>query len=72
MGATEVGIVHEMKVREGDRVTKGQVLARLDQDVHLALLAIAAANMDTTGRLDSAKAELELRRVKLDVRFKAH
>jgi RND family efflux transporter MFP subunit len=65
VGATEVGIVSEIKVREGDRITKGQTLATLDQDVHLALLAIAAASMDSTGRLDSAKAELDLRRVKL-------
>ena len=65
VGVTEVGIVSEMKVREGDTVQRGQALATLDQEVHLALLAIAEANMEIHGRLDSAKAELELNRDKL-------
>lgn len=65
VGVTEVGIVAEMKVREGDLVRQGQALASLDQEVHLALLAIAEANMEIRGRLDSATAELDLNRDKL-------
>jgi RND family efflux transporter MFP subunit len=65
VGVTEVGIVAEMKVREGDTVRRGQALASLDQEVHLALLAIAEANMEIRGRLDSANAELDLNRDKL-------
>jgi RND family efflux transporter MFP subunit len=65
VGVTEVGVVDQMHVREGERVTRGQPLLALDQDVYEALVAIAEANMETRGRLDSANAERDLYRDKL-------
>jgi len=61
VGSAETGIVVEMLVAEGNAVEAGQPLARLDSDVYRALLAIAEQNMKTTGRLDSALAEQQLR-----------
>jgi len=61
VAAAEIGIIAEMKVREGDVVSKGQVLATLDNELQKALLAIAQKNVDARGRLESARAELALR-----------
>lgn len=62
VAAEESGIIDSVLVREGERVTSGQPLVRLNSDVHLALLAIAEQNMNATGRLNAAQAELSLRR----------
>lgn len=51
----EAGIIRELLVREGDRVTAGQVLARLD-----STLALADA---TALRQEAALKRLELRRI---------
>lgn len=61
VAAVEIGIIAEMKVREGDVVSKGQVLATLDNELQKALLAIAQENVDARGRLESARAERALR-----------
>lgn len=62
VAAEESGIIDSVLVREGERVTAGQPLVRLNSDVHLALLAIAEQNMNAAGRLNAAQAELSLRR----------
>lgn len=62
IAAEESGIIDSVLVREGERVTTGQPLVRLNSDVHLKLLAIAEQNMNATGRLNAAQAELSLRR----------
>lgn len=61
VAAAESGIIVAVSVREGDPVKPNQVLATLDNDVHLALLAIAKAEMNAQGHLDSALAELSLK-----------
>ena len=49
------GTVSIMRVREGDRVRKGQLLAQLDAQENLAAAAGAAAGIDEAGRgLDEA------------------
>jgi RND family efflux transporter MFP subunit len=65
IGAPEPGIVEELLVREGDAVRKGDVLARLDTDVHLMLLAIAKKSMELEGKLMASRAELSLRERRL-------
>lgn len=65
IGAPEAGIVEEMLVREGDKVQQGDVLAKLDCDVHLALLAIAEKSMQLEGQLQSANAEMSHRQRRL-------
>ena len=62
----ETGIVTELKVTEGDRVEEGDVIASLDSDVHQALLSIARAGMESHGRIDSAQAEVVMRKDRLE------
>ena len=62
VAADETGIVSELLVREGDFVKRGQPIAKLNSDIHRALLAIAEQNAQTEGRLAGADAELQLRR----------
>lgn len=62
----ETGVVGEVSVREGDAVTKGQVLASLDKEVLLIAKEIAQASVEATGRKDAARAEMELRKTRLD------
>ena len=66
VSTTETGIIRTIEVQEGDVVEAGQVLATLDSEVHAALLAIAEENMNARGRLDSSRAELELRNDRLE------
>lgn len=66
VAAAEIGIIAEMKVREGDAVRKGQVLATLDNELQRALLAIAQKSVESRGQLESALAELALRQQRLE------
>jgi len=66
VAATEIGIVAELNVREGDTVRKGQVLATLDNELQKALLAIAQKGVESRGQLESAQAELTLRQHRLE------
>ena len=65
LATAEIGIVRQVVVREGDVVEPGQIVARLDDDVHAALLAIAESNMQAIGRLQAAQAELRYREQRL-------
>lgn len=65
VAGVEVGVIMDVLVREGQEVTKGEPLAKLDHDLQDALLAIAKKNMELLGQLNSAKAELKLRRHRL-------
>ncbi len=66
VAAVETGTLTSVEVDEGDVVEQGQVLARLDDDVHRALLAIAQEGMSAQGQLKSAEAELTMRRQRLE------
>jgi RND family efflux transporter MFP subunit len=66
VAASETGTVARLLVHEGDRVTKGQALATLDNDVLEVSRDIATANVQAKGKLDSAVAERELRKTRLE------
>lgn len=61
IAAVEPGIIIELHVKEGDKVSHDQPLADLNQDVLKATLEIARAQRDATSALRSAEAELKLR-----------
>jgi RND family efflux transporter MFP subunit len=61
IAAPEPGNLDELLVAEGDRVREGDVIARLDNEVHFALLAIAKASMELEGKLKASRAELAMR-----------
>lgn len=62
VASVETGTIKSLEVREGAPVEKGQVVARLDDDVYVALVAIADESMRAEGALKSAEAELRMRR----------
>jgi RND family efflux transporter MFP subunit len=65
VAAHETGIITAIKVRVGDRVNKGNVTATLDDDVHQLLVESARVKMEARGKIESARAELELRKSRL-------
>ena len=66
IAADETGTIAEVLVTEGERVDAGQPLARLNSEVHEAMLAIAAQNMKADGRIRSAQADLQMRQSRLE------
>lgn len=66
LAPAESGVIDAIDVREGDAVRKGQQLALLDCDVLYVTLDMAKASVQSHGRLDSAKAERDLRALRLE------
>ena len=60
VAAAEMGILSEVAVREGDTVDSGTILARLNEDVLKASLAMVEESKNAKGKLNSALAELKL------------
>lgn len=60
LATSEMGTLAYINVKEGDRVSQGQVLAGLDESVLQAALDVADKTKAARGRLDSAKEELAL------------
>jgi RND family efflux transporter MFP subunit len=65
VAAAETGIIRQLHVQEGDRVSEGDVLATLDRKVLEVSLEIAASSKEARGQLNSAEAELRLRAERL-------
>lgn len=65
VASPETGIVQAIRVKQGQRVEQGQVLAVLDDKILLTALAIARAKANATAQLDAAEAEFELRQRRL-------
>lgn len=63
VAAGDSGLIAEINVREGDAVSAGQLVGELDQSVLMIARKIAEKASASKGALDSAAAELELRRV---------
>ena len=65
VATTDLGIVREVLVREGDSVEVGQPLVKLDDELVNASLEIAKQNLSSRGALNSAEAELRLHTARL-------
>ena len=59
VAAPEMGVLASIQAKEGQRVRQGDALAQLEDEVLRASLEIARQTMESDGRLESAKAELE-------------
>lgn len=66
VATTEVGIVRQVLVQPGDRVSIGQTIALLDTDALEAQLRVKAAEAGARGKLSQANAELRLQQAKYD------
>jgi RND family efflux transporter MFP subunit len=66
VSAAETGTVAKILVQEGDKAAKGQTLATLDNDVLDVTREIAEANVQAKGKMDSAAAERDLRKMRLE------
>ncbi len=66
LAAGEPGVVAQLAVQEGDRVTAGQVLGELDNAVLEAMLEIARERAVARGACQAAEAELLLRQTHLE------
>jgi RND family efflux transporter MFP subunit len=64
VAAPDSGIVSEVMVEEGTTVQEGQELVRLDTDVYESLLALADADRKARGRVDAARAEVDMRKAR--------
>lgn len=60
--ASEIGVIAVLEVAEGDQVSAGQSLGRLDDAVLQSSLAVAQAAKHATGSLRSAESDVEMRR----------
>jgi len=66
VAAAETGTIKSIEVREGQAVSTGEVLAYLDDDIFLVMLAIADETMRAQSQMKSAEAELQLRQQRLE------
>lgn len=64
--AAEPGILTNLYVREGEKVSSGQILARLDTSVLESTLEITRKRAEMRGRILAAKTELQLRQRYVD------
>ena len=65
VAASEMGTLVAVEVKEGDRVRKGDILAKLDEKVLSAAKEIAQCSLESKGRLKSATAELKMQEGRL-------
>jgi len=66
VAAAEMGTLQSVLVRDGQQVTSGQLLARLNDDVLKVSLEVASAGMTATGELETARTQLDLKQVELE------
>ncbi|MCR9201582.1 MAG: efflux RND transporter periplasmic adaptor subunit [Planctomycetaceae bacterium] len=66
VAAAEMGTLQSVQVKDGQQVTQGQLLARLNDDVLKVSLEVASAGMSATGELETARTQLELKQVELE------
>lgn len=62
----ELGTIKEVLVHEGDPVTRGQIVAKLDHDYLLVSLESARANREAQGKLSAAIAERDMRNTRAE------
>ena len=72
LSVSELGTLSHIDVKEGDRVTQGQIVAGLDESVAAAMLTMAKKAKDGRGRLKSAQAELDRAEHNLEMLLQLH
>lgn len=65
LGSPITGIIASVEVDRGDTVQRGQVLARLENTVEAATLALARARADSMAEIEARRARLEQTRTEL-------
>ena len=60
VGSSATGVIATTLVRRGDRVKKGDVIAKLDSTIEEADVAVAAAQAEGTELLDAQQAKLDV------------
>ncbi|MEZ6129752.1 MAG: efflux RND transporter periplasmic adaptor subunit [Planctomycetaceae bacterium] len=65
LAAAEMGTLADVSVRDGDEVTRGQLIAELDCSVLFAARDVATAGAEAQGELQSAQANFELKSIEL-------
>jgi membrane fusion protein, heavy metal efflux system len=66
VGSPVVGVIDWVGPERGDRVQKGQIVARLRADVELASSTVARARAESEGELRGTQASRELAQLKFD------
>lgn len=66
VAAAEMGTLSSVDVDDGQEVKRGQLLARLNDDVLKVSLEVAKAGMNATGELETAQTQLDLKKVELE------
>ncbi|MDZ4851543.1 MAG: efflux RND transporter periplasmic adaptor subunit [Pirellulaceae bacterium] len=66
VATTETGIVRKVLVKPGDHVVKDQPLVELDADSILAQIHVKQTEAGAMGKIEQAKAELDLQQLKYD------
>ena len=66
LAAAEPGLLISLDIKEGQKVKEGDIIGKLNHKVLLKTLAVAEKEMNATGALKSAQAELRLKRDRLN------
>ena len=66
LAAADTGLIETVYVREGQSVTAGELVAELDTKVLEASEKIAIRHVEATGKLDSTRADLKLKRARAE------
>jgi RND family efflux transporter MFP subunit len=66
VASTETGIIRKVLVKPGDHVVEGQPLVEFDSEAIQAQLRVKKTEAESTGKIDQAKAELDLQQAKFD------
>ena len=66
VAASEMGTLSDLKLKEGDVVKHGDVIAVMDDKVLRATLDVARRSMEAKGMLASAEADLGMKKIELE------
>lgn len=66
VASTETGIIRKVLVKPGDHVVEGQPLVEFDSEAIQAQLRVKKTEAESRGKIDQAKAELDLQQAKFD------
>ena len=65
LGSSADGVLTEVNVKRGDRVSEGQLVARIDSRVEEATVELARVRAESNAGLEASRARLDFQRAKL-------